>query len=332
MLAFIIGLECSNVDVEVLINKKQIYKVNRVNLYDLESGDKFDLGLYETIKLKDKIIGTEKLEMIERDYPYDSVWDNVYLSSKFERFVVLSDNKEPGLYGVYANLKITLDGKDNYIGNGIVGGSAFRHGETPASLDIIYDTKNDKFDVYFNNYSINTKKHRSSLFLYGNYGELVDYLVKFHEYCSTQYYCLLKGCLEYKKAAKSLESLIIPDGCWYVKLPYDLKNSDIKNIVFSKTVHIIDFRNSYTTVIDNVTFYLSKKTNINIIKQLVLSCIYEYAIKHTDCYSDSNRERAKLLLEFYENVKVRSTEGKINRDKEYLISEAYRVGINIKLY
>lgn len=35
MLAFIIGLDCSKIGVDKLLNKKQLYKVNRVNLYDL---------------------------------------------------------------------------------------------------------------------------------------------------------------------------------------------------------------------------------------------------------------------------------------------------------
>ena len=293
MLAFIIGLDCSKIGIDKVLNKKQLYKVNRVNLYDLESGDKFDLSLYETIKLKDKIIGTERLEMIERDYPYDGVWDNVYLSSKFERFVVLSDNKESGLYGVYANFKVTVDGVSSYIGNGIVGASAFRDGVTPKLLDAIYDTKNDMFDLYFNNYSAITKKHRHSLFSYGIDDRLVDYIIDYHDYSVTPYYYNLNGCLEYRNSSKSNNSLIVPDGFWYVKLPFDLKNSSIQDILFSRSVRIMEFKNTYTDVVDNVTFHLHNKSNINIIKRLILDCLNDYITKRTDYSSDLDKERAK---------------------------------------
>lgn len=81
----------------------------------------------------------------------------------------------------------------------------------------------------------------------------------------------MNGCLEYKDTAISLESLIVPNNCWYVKIPYNLRNSNIKNIVFNKSVRVIDFENSYTGVVDNITFYLSKKTSIKVIKLLILS-------------------------------------------------------------
>lgn len=42
MLAFVIGFDCSTLDKETLVNKKQLYKINKVNLYDLESGDKLN--------------------------------------------------------------------------------------------------------------------------------------------------------------------------------------------------------------------------------------------------------------------------------------------------
>ena len=333
MLAFIIGLDCSKIGVDKVLNKKQLYKVNRVNLYDLESGDKFDLSLYETIKLKDKIIGTKRLEMIESNYSHDYIWDSVYLSSDFERFVVLVDNKEPELCGVYANLKVTVDGVDSYIGNGIVGASAFRDGVTPKLLDAIYDTKNDMFDLYFNSYSAITKKRRHFLLSYGIDDRLVDYIIDYHDYSATPYYYYsLNGCLEYRNSSKSNKSLIVPDGFWYVKLPFDLKNSSIQDILFNRSVRIIEFKNTYTDVVDNVTFHLHNKTNINIIKRLILDCLNDYITKHTDYSSDSDKERAKKILELCETVRVNNNKDKINSDKEYLISEAYKAGVKIKLY
>ena len=252
--------------------------------------------MYETIKLKDKIIGTQRLEMIESTHPNDYIWDSVYLSSDFERFVVLVDNKEPELCGVYANLKITIDGVDSYNGNGIVGASAFRDGATPQFLDVIYDTKNDMFNLYFNNYSVITKKRRHSFLSYGIDDRLVDYIINYYNYSDTPHYYSLNGCLDYKNSSRSDKSLIVPDGCWYVKLPYDLKNSSIQNIVFSRSVRIIEFKNTYTDVVDNVTFHLHNKTNINIIKRLILVCLNGYITNHTDYSCDSDKERAKKIL------------------------------------
>ena len=270
--------------------------------------------------------------MIERDYPYDSVWDNIYLSNKYERLVVLSDDKELGIYGLYANFKVTVDGEDNYIGNGIVGASAFRDGVTPKLLDAIYDTKNDMFDLYFNSYSVITKKHRHSFLSYGIDDRLLDYIIDYHDYSATPYYYNLNGCLEYRNSSKSNNSLIVPDGFWYVKLPFDLKNSSIQDIVFNRSVRIIEFKNTYTDVVDNVTFHLHNKTNINIIKRLILDCLNDYITKRTDYSSDSDKERANKILELCETVRVSSNKGKINGDKEYLISEAYKAGVKIKLY
>ena len=147
MLAFVIGFDCSTLDKETLVNKKQLYKINKVNLYDLESGDKLNLSLYETIKLKDKIIGIEELEAIEQEYNNDGIWDNVYISSDFKRFVVLLDNGKAEFYAFWANLKITLDSNDNYFGNGIIGGSGFEYGKTPSFLAVVYDIKNDILDI-----------------------------------------------------------------------------------------------------------------------------------------------------------------------------------------
>lgn len=332
MLAFVIGFDCSTVGAGALVTKKQLYKVNKVNLYDLESGDRLDLSLYETIKLKDKIIGTEELEAIEKEYQNDDIWNNVYISSDFKRFVVLLDNEKADFYGFYANLKITVDGSDNYLGNGIIGGSAFEYGETPSFLVVAYDIKNDIIDICFNHYSIFTKKHRNYHYLYKGSYRLINYLTKFHGYRDTEHYWLLNGCLEYKETANSLESLIVPNGCWYVKIPYNLKNSNIKNIVFNKSVRVIDFENSYTGVVDSVTFYLSKKTSIKVIKRLILSCINIYKARSIDYSNDLARERLSLILELHKNLKERNKECRLNSDKEYLISEAYRIGIKIELY
>lgn len=74
MLAFVIGFDCTTLDKGTLVNKKQLYKINKVNLYDLESGDKIDLSLYEIVKLKDKILGIEELEAIEQEYNNDGIW------------------------------------------------------------------------------------------------------------------------------------------------------------------------------------------------------------------------------------------------------------------
>lgn len=332
MLAFVIGFDCTTLDKVTLVNKKQLYKINKVNLYDLESGDKIDLSLYEIIKLKDKILGIEELEAIEQEYNNDGIWDNVYISSDFKRFVVLLDNDKAEFYAFWANLKITVDGNDNYFGNGIIGGSDFEYGETPSFLAVVYDIKNDILDICFNHYSIFTKKHRNYPYLYkGNY-RLISYLTKFHGYCDTEHYWLLNGCLEYKSTAISLESLIVPNDCWYVKIPYNLRNSNIKNIVFNKSVRVIDFENSYTGVVDNITVYLSNKTSIKVIKLLILSCIDIYNAKSIDYSNDSARERLSLILELHRNLKEGNKECKINSDKEYLLSEASRIGIKIELY
>ena len=143
----------------------------------------------------------------------------------------------------------------------------------------------------------------------------------------------MNGCLEYKETANSLESLIVPNGCWYVKIPNNLRGSDIKNIVFNKTVRVIDFENSYTGVVDDITFYLSKKTSIKVIKHLILSCINIYNARSIDYSNDSDRERLSLILELHKNLKeIKNKECRLNSDKEYLISEAYRIGIKIELY
>lgn len=332
MLAFVIGFNCSTAGVGTLANKKKLYKINSVNLYDLESGDKLDLSLYETIKLKDKIIGTEELESIEGEYQNDGIWDNIYITSDFKRLAVLLDSEKAEFYGFYANLKITVDGNDNYIGNGIIGGSAFEYGKTPIFLVVAYDIKNDVLDICFNHYSIFTKKHRNYRYLYQGSYRLINYLTKFHGYCDTEHYYLLNGCLEYKVTANSLESLIVPNNCWYVKIPNNLRGSNIKNIVFNKSVHVIDFENSYTGVVDSVTIYLSKKTSIKVIKRLILSCIDIYKARSIDYSDDLARERLSLILELHKNLKEGSKECRINSDKEYLTSEAYRIGIKVELY
>ena len=161
---------------------------------------------------------------------------------------------------------------------------------------------------------------------------LVDYIIDSYDYRDTPYYYILRGCLEYKDSSRSIDSLITPDGCWYVKLPYNLKDSSIQNIVFNRSVRIIEFKNTYTDVVDNVTFYIHNKTNINILKRLILNCLNDYIAKSTDYSSDSDKERANKILELCETVRVSNNKGKINSDKEYLISEAYKAGVKIELY
>lgn len=95
---------------------------------------------------------------------------------------------------------------------------------------------------------------------------------------------------------------------------------------------VIDFENSYTGVVDSITFYLSKKTSIKVIKHLILSCIDIYKARSIDYSNDLARERLSLILELHKNLKERNKECRLNSDKEYLISEAYKIGIKIELY
>lgn len=97
-------------------------------------------------------------------------------------------------------------------------------------------------------------------------------------------------------------------------------------------MRVIDFENSYTGVVDNITFYLSNKTSIKVIKLLILSCIDIYNAKSINYSDDLARERLSLILELHRNLKDGNKECRLNSDKEYLISEASRIGIKIELY
>ena len=88
----------------------------------------------------------------------------------------------------------------------------------------------------------------------------------------------------------------------------------------------------YTGVVDNITFYLSNKTSIKVIKLLILSCIDIYNAKSIDYSNDLARERLSLILELHRNLKDGNKECRLNSDKLHLISEASRIGIKIELY
>ena len=68
-------------------------------------------------------------------------------------------------------------------------------------------------------------------------------------------------------------------------------------------MRVIDFENSYTGVVDNVTFYFSNKTSIKVIKILILSCIDIYNAKSINYSDDLARERLSLILELHRNLK-----------------------------
>ena len=97
-------------------------------------------------------------------------------------------------------------------------------------------------------------------------------------------------------------------------------------------MRVIDFENSYTGVVDNITFYLSNKTSIKVIKLLILSCIDIYSARSIDYSNDSARERLSLILELHRNLKDGNKECRLNSDKEYLVSEARKIAIKIELY